>query len=593
MGGGALRRWLAFLLLIGAWWTTPAHAAGPAPIVVIVLENHSFGAGDPGVFRSTTKYIVGNTIDAPYINNTLIPQGTLFTNYDAPAIDSLPNYLDMVTGVDAGCGNTCLPDSIPAANLFDLLGKAGIPFDSFLEAMPRNCAVTSAIPYSLHHNPEPYLSNVDANSGLAYGCPWTDVPAPASWPNPLPAFSYVVPSLCNDMHGSLTGGCPGGTDQIVMDGDAWLAANVPMFLSEGAIVIVTFDEGAGGDTTGGGGHVATVMAGPGVGAGASDPAGYSHFSLLAGLEGYFGLTPLLGAAAQALPLPIPPTSPLPPAPTIVDIAPTSGAPGDAVTITGTNLLAVHSVAFNGASASFSIVDDSTLVATVPREATTGPISASSTGGTATSVFDFTVVVQPPAPLVLAQHVAASGKSVQPNAAWPAPTASGDLLVATIGWAGGTLTPPAGWKLAVAQSGTAIYYREGAPSGSGSVAFSLSSSASWVMGLSEWSGVAASGSLDRTAHNTSKTVLGTTADSGTTLPTAQGSEVALASLRALAAVTQSGPTNGFTPLDAGAQGTGNSMASYFSVLTVAGPQDVSATLSASAKWRGVMATFRGA
>jgi hypothetical protein len=349
------------------------------------MENHSYGSNDPGVNGDTTKYIVGNP-DAPYINQTLIPQGTLFTNYDATEHPSLPNYLDIVSGTNGGCtSDKCPPDSIASDNVFHLLGQTGVSFETFAQSMPANCSTKKSGLYVRNHNPEPYFTNIDANSGLAYACPVTDVPFPAVWPNPLPAFSFLVPDQCHNMHGAPS--CPPDTDQIITAGDAWLADNVPSLLAAGAILIVTFDEGE--ESTGGGGHVLTVMAGPNVAAGATDPVLYSHFSLLAGLETYFGLFPLLGAAATTRPLPIP-TGPPPPAPTITGFDPTSGGASDAVTLTGTNLTGATSVAFNGSAASFSVTDDTSIVASVPSCATTGPITVATPGGTATSGSDFTV-----------------------------------------------------------------------------------------------------------------------------------------------------------------------------------------------------------
>jgi hypothetical protein len=228
--------------------------------------------------------------------------------------------------------------------------------------MPSNCSTTVAAPYIPHHNPELYLADLDASTGLGYACNVSDVPIPASWPDPLPGFSLIVPDGCHDMHGSKTI-CPGGTDQIIRDGDTWLAQNVPTLLGLGAIVVVTFDEGTDTDTTGGGGHVPTIMAGPNVSTGAIDASLYTHDGLLGGLEGHFGL-PLLGGAAGAAPLPIPlATSSA--SPTITGFDPATGKAGDQVTITGAGFTGAFSVRFNGVAAAFAVSDDSTIAATRP------------------------------------------------------------------------------------------------------------------------------------------------------------------------------------------------------------------------------------
>ena len=80
-----------------------------------------------------------------------------------------------------------------------------------------------------------------------------------------------------------------------------------------------------------------------------------------------------------------------PAPTITSFTPSSGAEGTAVTITGTNFTNASAVRFNGTAAiSFSIVSDTSITVTVRTGATTGTISVTTPGGTATSSSNYTV-----------------------------------------------------------------------------------------------------------------------------------------------------------------------------------------------------------
>jgi hypothetical protein len=82
---------------------------------------------------------------------------------------------------------------------------------------------------------------------------------------------------------------------------------------------------------------------------------------------------------------------VPPAPSITSFTPTSGVVGTEVTITGTELTGATSVQFNGVSASTFTVDSNTqLRANVPAGATTGKLSVTTGGGTATSVDEFTI-----------------------------------------------------------------------------------------------------------------------------------------------------------------------------------------------------------
>jgi hypothetical protein len=86
------------------------------------------------------------------------------------------------------------------------------------------------------------------------------------------------------------------------------------------------------------------------------------------------------------------------APTVGSFTPTSGAPGTLVAVTGSGftggLFGVSSVTFNGAGATFNVVDDQHLSTTVPLGATTGKIAVATSDGTGTSATDFTVVSGP-------------------------------------------------------------------------------------------------------------------------------------------------------------------------------------------------------
>lgn len=93
------------------------------------------------------------------------------------------------------------------------------------------------------------------------------------------------------------------------------------------------------------------------------------------------------------------------APTITNFAPTSGAVGSTVTITGSNFdaFALHNqVSFNGVSATVVTASTTQLVVTVPTGATTGTISVrnimanSGAGATVTSTTNFTVTTAAPA-----------------------------------------------------------------------------------------------------------------------------------------------------------------------------------------------------
>lgn len=253
-----------------------------APIVVILMENKSY-------------HSITTTSAAPYINNVLIPGGKEFTDYHSIEHPSLPNYLDITSGDNDGCTkDSCSVASIGANNIFNQLQVAGLSAKSYDESMPTNCSTlshTTNFLYWRKHNPEVFYTDDKA------ACATDDVPYSSLNLSNLPDFSFVTPNICDDMHGNTKAGCPSGTNANITKGDTWLSNNVPPLVNAGAEVIVVWDE-----STGTGSQVLCVETGPGVSAGRNSTR-YDHFSLLAGLEDYFGVAQLQHAST-ATPLPI-------------------------------------------------------------------------------------------------------------------------------------------------------------------------------------------------------------------------------------------------------------------------------------------------
>lgn len=96
----------------------------------------------------------------------------------------------------------------------------------------------------------------------------------------------------------------------------------------------------------------------------------------------FGLVDAAAAVAALKPTP----------PTITSFTPAESPAGrgTSVTISGTDFADATAVAFNGTGASFLATSATTIDAMVPGDATTGPISVTTPGGTATSSGMFTI-----------------------------------------------------------------------------------------------------------------------------------------------------------------------------------------------------------
>jgi len=81
----------------------------------------------------------------------------------------------------------------------------------------------------------------------------------------------------------------------------------------------------------------------------------------------------------------------PPAPlTLASFAPAGGPVGAPVTLTGSGFTGTTNVAFNGITATFTVGSDSSLTTKVPAGATSGTITVTTSGATATSAASFTV-----------------------------------------------------------------------------------------------------------------------------------------------------------------------------------------------------------
>ena len=104
-----------------------------------------------------------------------------------------------------------------------------------------------------------------------------------------------------------------------------------------------------------------------------------------------------GGGSSSTPPPTPPPSVTPP--TLTSFSPTSGVVGAPVMLTGTSFTGAISVKFNGQPSAFTVQGDTSISTTVPVGATTGPLSVTSPGGTATSSGTFTVTATPVPTLV--------------------------------------------------------------------------------------------------------------------------------------------------------------------------------------------------
>lgn len=79
-----------------------------------------------------------------------------------------------------------------------------------------------------------------------------------------------------------------------------------------------------------------------------------------------------------------------PGPIITEFNPTSGPPGTQIAVSGFNFSGLLSARINGTNAPFAVTASTQIAVTVPANATTGPISLTTTAGTATTIEPFLI-----------------------------------------------------------------------------------------------------------------------------------------------------------------------------------------------------------
>ena len=204
-------------------------------VLLVWEENHSYSS------------VIGSS-SAPEIN-MLARKCGLATHYRAVDHPSLPNYLQMTSGVPY-TGYPWVDDCDPAGactttrtSVFSELDAAGKQWRSYVESMGANCGLVSYGNYAAKHNPAAYYTPVRARcrawdqplGSLARGALHS-----ALTTGPRVSLTTVTPNVQDDMH-----------DGTVNQADRWLAGWLPQILASPAYrsgrmaVILAWDEGFG------------------------------------------------------------------------------------------------------------------------------------------------------------------------------------------------------------------------------------------------------------------------------------------------------------------------------------------------------------
>jgi acid phosphatase len=248
-------------------------AAVPRPdhLVVVIYENKA------------RSQVIGSS-SAPYLTG-LAGQGADLTQSYAITHPSQPNYLALFSGSTQGVTSDACPQSFGVDNLGHQLLSRSIGFAGYSESMPGDgftgCTGSGGL-YARKHNPWVDFTKVPASANLTYGGFPSDFTR-------LPAVSFVVPNMCDDMH-----------DCSIATGDSWSRSHLDAYArwakSHQSLLLVTFDE----DNGSAGNQIATFFVGQQVKRG-SYSEHVDHYTVLRTIEEMYGL-PVLGAAASRTPI---------------------------------------------------------------------------------------------------------------------------------------------------------------------------------------------------------------------------------------------------------------------------------------------------
>jgi hypothetical protein len=269
-------------------------------VFFVMMENNNYSASSNTADGGAG--VIGNSA-APYINNTLVPMGSLLTNYHAGTHNSDPNYEQVAFGNSYGRsthstpGSNCITDTACTATnngLSDNLDAIGKSWKQYVQTQTSNCQTTTSGNYENDDVPFYYAAKMK-NDNAYCQAHWqplpqllnTDLASAAT----TPAFVWADADSCYDMEG-----CG------IASGDTWLSQTLPTLFDSPAwtqqksLLILSWDED-GSNSPGGFGpgqtnQVATIVIGSQgtVKAGYQDGNRYDHYSSARVIEGALGLT---------------------------------------------------------------------------------------------------------------------------------------------------------------------------------------------------------------------------------------------------------------------------------------------------------------
>jgi phospholipase C len=275
-----------------------SHIGSFKHVFIIMMENTGYDT------------LIGNP-NAPWINKAAKKYG-LATNYYGVTHPSQPNYIAATSGSLNGVTSDS-PTTVDVPNVVDQLEAHDKPWKAYMQSYslcttPLDAVCGNAL-YERKHNPFISYQDVQSNPSrvaniVDFSQFQTDLDR-----NHVPAYSWISPDQCHDMHGRggpSTDPCNYGNVQgLISAGDAFLHSTVDAIMdsrawSGNSVIFITWDEsdytGSGfqgfGDDSGccdsppnqGGGHVLTLVISHSQEDHVVSNIAYNHYSILSTIE---------------------------------------------------------------------------------------------------------------------------------------------------------------------------------------------------------------------------------------------------------------------------------------------------------------------
>ena len=223
-----------------AQWPQNPHFQMINNVFVIMMENHDWSQ-------------IKGASDAPYINSLLSRSDASYaSNYHNVLTSeaasgylhpSEPNYIwtvgatnifsdHMFTTDDDATNGNYTGSTAHITSELSHSNPSKKMWTGYMESDPGGCPITSSGEYAAKHDPFVFFEDTAGNppSATNSNCKYfvndyrklaTDIAN-----NTLTPYSYIVPNLCDDMHGSCS-----PTNDPVLQGDQWLQNNLPTILN--------------------------------------------------------------------------------------------------------------------------------------------------------------------------------------------------------------------------------------------------------------------------------------------------------------------------------------------------------------------------